>query len=88
MVSSVNAASPPFHAMKKRSPLPHAERTMDPHLPGHGISPVGIGTFTSCEVAAGSQGPFPPPLLIRTYLLYPCHMQSHVSSAILDAWLN
>ena len=72
----------------KKIPLPHAERTIDPHLPEPGLRPVGIGTFTSCEVAAGSQGPFPPPLLIRTYLLYPGRVQSQVSSAILDAWLN
>ena len=72
----------------KKISLPHAERTIDPHLPEPGLRPVGFGTFTSCEVAAGSKGPFPPPLLIRTYLLYPRRMQSQVSSAILDAWLN
>ena len=52
--------------MPKKNSLPNtAERFTDPHLPEARHTSVGIGTFTACEVAARSQGPFPPSLLIR-----------------------
>ena len=52
-----------MYFMPKKNSLPNtAERYTDPHLPEARRASVGIGTFTDCEVAARSQGPFPPSL--------------------------